>query len=726
MNSEIIKKIDHQMLKGEYKSAFDLINETQSKTTLSEEEQIILDSKKCLLLRYLGEFEELIKISKKVQSKAKTLNENLIQVDALILEIFAHYRLNKVEYVLELINKAENLLSKLKTKDVVNLRTRLLSYKAYACITNGDFDQAQLHSRENFMLCKEQNNPELLAAAHYINGWTHMHKGDMRSAAESYKESLIIREELNNNPYDLSHSLFGLGFVYRNLGDLDDAFSCLNRCKKIRVKIGNQQDIIWTLLNLGDVLYTKNEVKKAQEYYDEALLISQSLNYISGIIFSLRRLSSVYENLEEPQLVLDTLEKSLDYSKQLEDVDPEVYSLFDLIRYLLENNIESKELKEYTLRLKTINQTYKNKIFNLVYRLSQALLLNAKKEKRNQIKARNLFRDISEEEIISFEYTKIAMQNYSKLLAEELTRYLNDEILTSQLTDLSESISHDVFHRSYTQVAENFLDLSQIALQEIDINKARELLRRAQYLCDFLNLYNKGSTPFRIIYSLFAKERSLSELSKILKITKGALSTQLKSLIDLEIVRISREEQVRSATMLKKYYTLGDMGIELLRPLSIKLCDSLNVEVNDTNILIDNLMKPRLLLKIIRDTTNLIDNFQNFLEEQVFLKSSDSKKKERDVVLLNDVKKIFGKTTDVQVDQFFLTEKQYQTYKKMWKEFSEKIRSEVVVEDITSPEYHSKEKPIYVANLVLPINEMMALERYQLKQRKIKEKKPDD
>ncbi|MHA1198715.1 MAG: tetratricopeptide repeat protein [Candidatus Heimdallarchaeaceae archaeon] len=726
MSSEIIKKIDQQMLKGEYKNASNLINSTQSKTTLSEEEQLILDSKKCLLLRYLGEFEELIIISKEVQSKAKSLNENLIQIDALILEIFAHYRLNKVEYVLELIDKAENLMSKLKAKDVVNLRTRLLSYKVYACITNGDFDQAQIHSQENYILCKEQNNPELLASAHYINGWTHMHKGDMLSAAQSYKESLKMREELNNNPYDLSHSLFGLGFVYRNLGELDDAFSCLNRCKDIRIKIGNQQDIIWTLLNLGDVLFTKNDVKKAQEFYDESLLLSQGMNFTFGTIVSLRRLSSVYENLNEPQLVLDALEKALSYSQQLEDVDPQVYSLFDIIKYLLENNIESKELKEYISRLKTINQTYKNKIFNLFYRLSQALLLNSQKDKRNQIKARNLFREISEEEIINVDYTKIAMQNYSKLLAEELTRYLNDEILTSQLTDLSDSINPDVFHRSYSQVAENFLDLSQIALQEIDIKKARELLRRAQYLCDFLNLYNKGSTPFRIIYSLFTKERSLNELSKILKITKGALSTQMKSLIDLEIVRISREEQVRSATMLKKYYTLGDMGIELLRPLNINLGDSLSVEVNDTDILIDNLMKPRLLLKIIRDTTNLIDNFQNFLEEQVFLKSSDSKKKERDVILLNDVKNIFGKTTDVQVDQFFLTEKQYQTYKEMWKEFSEKIRSEVIVDGITSPEYHSKEKPIYVANLVLPINEMMALERYQIKQRKIKEKKTDD
>lgn len=725
MSLVLKEKLENLMNKGDYRKAYELIEKTQSQNTFSEEDQLILDCKKCRVLRYLGDFEELIKISQQVQSKAKILKKNAIQLDALLLEIFAHYRLNKVEYVLELIDKADSLLLKLKNGDISSLMTRLLNYKVYANITNGDFDKAHVYAQENFILCKELNNKELLATAYYINGWMYMHKGDMRKSAENYKMSLKIREELNNNPYDLSHSLFGLGYVYRNLGEFDAAFACLSKCKGIREKIGNKQDIVWTSLNLGDVFYAKNNARKAQEYYEDSLLLSQKMNYIYGILFSLRRLSSVYEDLKEPQLVKDTLEKALYYSKQLEDVDSEVYSLFDLIKFCVEAQIETDELNNYLARLRIINETYNNKIFNTIYRLSQALLLKTKKGKHNKDKARNLFREISEEEIITFETTKIAMHNYSVLLAEELKRYLNEETISSQLTDLSERMESSTLHRSYTQVAENFLDLSQVALEDINIDKARELLRNAQYLCDFLNLYNKGSTPFRIIYTLYIKERNLNELSKILKITKGALSTQLKLLIDLDIVRISREEQVRSATMLKKYYTLGTKGLELLKPLRIQLCDSLSVENSDPDILIDNLMKPRLLLKIIRDTTNLTDNFQDFLEEQVFLKPTGKKQIENNASRLKDVKKILGETTDVSVYQFLLTEKQYKIYKKYWKEFSEKIQKEVIVEDINSPKYHSIEKPIYVANITLPLNDLMALERYQLKKQKLDEKNKD-
>ncbi len=726
LSSEFIKKLNDYMFKADYKKAYDEIEKTQADRSYSEEELLILDYKRCLILRYLGEFEKVIQISKTTQAKAINQANDLVQIDSLILEIFSHYRLNRIELVQNLLDKAECLLSKIKDKEIPIRRTKLLTYRVYACIAEGEFERAQILAQENFTLSREQNNPELIASAYYVNGWVSMHKGELSDAIYNYHESLTIREKLNNHPYDLAHSLFGLGYGYKNIGDLDKAYSCLSRCKEIREKIGNQQDIAWTLLNLGDVFYQKNEVKKAQEFYDHSLIINRMMNYTFGIIFSLRRLSSVYESMKEPQLVIDTLEKALEFAKQLEDVDPEVYTLFDLIKYDIENKLDSNKLKSYLSSLKNINQRYNNRIFDQIYRLAQALIFNSEADKRSQLKARNLFREITEEEIMNFDYTRIAMQRYSKLLAEELNRYLSDESLSSQLTDLSESINPVVLYRSYSMVAENFLDLSQIALEEIDIDKARELLKRAQYLCDFLNLYNKGSTPFRIIYSLFVKERNLNELSKFLKITKGALSSQLKLLIDLDIVKISREEQIRSATMLKKYYSLGNKGFELLQPLNLELYNSLNLKETNSDHLVDTLMKPRLLTKIIRDATILTDNFQNFFEEQVLMKPSKPTDEGLSDKNLEDVKKIFSQSIDVQVEQFLLSEKQYQTYKKLWKEFSEKIKSEIIKENIDSAEYHATEKPIYVANLVLPISDLMELERYQLKKRKQNEKSNEE
>ena len=149
MSSDLQEKIDILMVKGEYRKAYELITKNQDLETLSEEDQLIVESKKCLLLRYLGDFDELIKISREVQSKAKLLKKDFIHLDAVLLEIFAHYRLNKVEYVLELIDKAENLLQKLKQKDSSVLKTRLLSYKVYSYITNGDFDQANIYDDDN-------------------------------------------------------------------------------------------------------------------------------------------------------------------------------------------------------------------------------------------------------------------------------------------------------------------------------------------------------------------------------------------------------------------------------------------------------------------------------------------------------------------------------------------------------------------------------------------------
>ncbi|MCK5409502.1 MAG: hypothetical protein KAJ30_04495, partial [Candidatus Heimdallarchaeota archaeon] len=210
---------------------------------------------------------------------------------------------------------------------------------------------------------------------------------------------------------------------------------------------------------------------------------------------------------------------------------------------------------------------------------------------------------------------------------------------------------------------------------------------------------------------------NLNELSKNLKITKGALSSQLKLLVDLDIVEIAREEQVRSATMLKKYYRLGSQGRELLQSLDLNICDCIRRKEEDAESIIDALMKPRLIMKLIRDTTFLVDNFQNFLDEQIIFKplgsSSDITQKD-----LNHVKEMFSDSKSINIDHYFLTEKQYERYQKLWREFNKRVKTEIIQDDINSSIYHSVEKPIYVSHINLPIKDLMALERYLSAKRK--------
>ncbi|MBY9000152.1 MAG: tetratricopeptide repeat protein [Candidatus Heimdallarchaeota archaeon] len=727
MNEIKFGNIESLMHSGEYQKALAKIEKHQKEKDLSDEDRLKLYFQQCSTHRFLGNFKEVKELSKQIQQSAKVAKNLLLEVDALLLEIFAVYRLGELDYVLKLLSKAENLIDSSNLKEISTRQSYLLSYKAYVYEAKGEVEQAFILAQQNYFLCKELKNPTLLAFAHYMLGYVYMNTGNIEKAIENNQKSLEIREKTGSK-YDLAFSLFSLGYTYKNKGEFDKALNYFKRSFKIREKIGNQQDLAWTLLNLGDVYYAKGDLKEAQNYYDDSLIVNQGMQFSYGTIFSFMRLSTVYKVLDDPQLVMDHLEKALSLAKNIQNVDPEVYILFELINYLSEmihvhkDELKDKPLKEYLKRLNDISLNYQHKIFSLLSRLAKALTLKSEDDTRSKKKARQILQQITEEEILSYDYIKIAITNYSELLAEELRKYFGEDTLINQLTELSDTLSPVLFQQSFSLVAENFLIQSRSALEQVDVARALELLKRAQYLCDFLGLYNKGPTPFRIIYSLFIKERSLNELSKILKITKGALSSQLKLLVDLDIVEIAREEQVRSATMLKKFYRLGSKGLELLQPLNLNIYDCIKRKEEDADSIIDALMKPRLTMKIIRDITFLVDNFQNFLDELVILEPLSSSSTDVTQKDLNHVKEMFRDIESINIEHMFLTEEQYTEYQKLWEEFNQKVKTKIMQEDINSSMYHSVEKPIYVSHLHIPIKDLMDLERYLSSKRKDQKK----
>ncbi len=422
----------------------------------------------------------------------------------------------------------------------------------------------------------------------------------------------------------------------------------------------------------------------------------------------------IFDDIDTPQLVKDTLEKAHYYAQELETVEPEVYVLFDLIHFSTKRGLGLENINHYLERLNIINTQHPSKLFSQVYRLARALVFKSSGKLRDRKKAHVILQQISEEEVIKYLYTRIAMINYSEILAIELKSHLGDEKLINELSELSFSISPIQFQQSYSLIAENFLYQSKSALAEIDIAKARELLKRAQYLNDFLELFKKGPTPFRIMFTLFIKERSLGELSELLNLTKGALTSQIKLLTSLDLVKVSRERQIRSATMLKKYYTIGSKAEELIKPFNTKIISSLeNIDEQFTNQYISTLI-PRLMVKMIQDTILLIDNYQHLIEEQVIAKSMKAEKSEvEEDKKLEIIKSFFDQDDEIRINQLFLTENQYKTYLKLWNGFNKKIK-EQILNDKQIPTAKSR----YIAHITIPIKELMMLERLQNKKNK--------
>ncbi|MHA1222086.1 MAG: tetratricopeptide repeat protein [Candidatus Heimdallarchaeaceae archaeon] len=721
--------IEKNIKAGEYKKAQKKLDYIREKNQIKDSNILLFYTKQCQILNNIGNFSKLIEVAQKLQLEAEKQKNVIKKLDGLLEEIFANYRLNKIEHSLKLVRKAEELIKKSDLEDVKQRKSQLLVYETYIYCDKGDIDKASVLAQENYFLCKEINDPNFLGKAYFALGWVTRYQGKIDEAIDNFQKSLALREKIGYI-YDIAHSLFNIGFALRYKGQVDDAEEKFIKCLKLREKIGNQQDINWTLINLGDIYYEKGNLRKAQEYYEKSIQINREINFDFGIIFSLRRLAQTYAHLEEPQLVIDALKKALVYSQKLELVNPEVYVLFDLVNYITSKGIKSNSANQYLNRLKIINKQKTTREINLLTRLAEALVLEKSSDIKKRKKAKIIFQQITEEEVIYYYYTILAMSHYGDMLIEDLRKHLGEDQLLTELSEITGLISHTQFQQSYSSMVESLLYQSKSAMEKINIEKARNYLAAAQRLNDFLELYNKGATPFIILYLLFIKERSLTEISKILGITKGALTSHIKLLSSLDLIRISREEQVRSATILKKYYILGKKGTMLIKPFQQQF-ETKEIKIDEKDNLdffVDNMMIPRLLTRMIRDVSNLIENYQNYYEETfLFQPLKVQKTKEEDSGKAKDsdeIKKISNNCeSKIRIEHLFLTDSQLKKYLEIRQEFLERVRTEVLQSELDSSIYLSTEKPNLVTQISIPFERLLNLERALKKREKRKEKK---
>ncbi|OLS29067.1 MAG: hypothetical protein HeimC2_02620 [Candidatus Heimdallarchaeota archaeon LC_2] len=720
---EDIQKIDDLMDAGNYENVLSIINE-YLKQDLSLTEMHNLNVKKSFVLNCLGQYDQTIEISENLLNQQNVKEDKLLKIDVLNEAIYANYRLNQLTNAQELIEIAKNLVLESEQNDTVKRRSSLLVNQIYTLTAKSNLEQAYLLATENYHLCEKIKDQSYLARAYSCLAWVLSPMGNLDFAIEESLKGLKIREKLPNQ-FSLAYSLFQLGVLNRDKGEIDKAYEYLERSRVIREKIGNQQDISWNLMFLGDILLEKGDAQGGQQFYEQALLITKQIDYKFGSIFSLNRLSGIYNKRGNTESAIQTLEKSLEIAKTVEDNDPEIMTLFHIIYYICSKDIHHSKLEEYLNRMNTIRLKYQNRPYDQVYNLARAIKLKKSIKTQELRKARALFKEIIDGNVIDYNFTRIAMTNYAEILADELKGYLGEFGVSDKLANLSSEEASLQFQTSFSIIADNYLNRTRNALVESNLNEAKKLINHAQYINDFLELHKKGNTPFRILLALFMKERSLSELSEILKITKGGLNIPLKLLRDLDFIKISKEEKIRSATMLKKFYSLSQQGKELMQPFTMKILNNFKPEMDISNDFDQNLMLPRMFIKLNRDIIGYFTLYQNFVENQIMLNpfKTNVSSKLLSKQELNSVAKIFDEQDELTINHVFLTDNQYNKYQKLYKEFQEKIQKELLsdFDDVTNGT--EKEKTKCITNITLPIKKLMDLESYlKYRERKTKSK----
>lgn len=390
---------------------------------------------------------------------------------------------------------------------------------------------------------KGKNQQEIEKAYHSI-GLLYFWRGQHTQAIEYFQDIINLLPE--NALQRKAKLLNTIGVTYAAKGELNNAKEQYQKSLTLSEEIKNIEMIAVTLGNLGDIFTLKGELNLAIDYHEkssaklEELKDKTSKTYRGAKAYSLLNMGKIHAQKGNLDQALEYYEKSLILYDGFETHPAEV--LFQMIRLFLDR-YDFDRANVHMKQLQTIAAQYdKNHHTNLYARLAYALTLKYSARDRNKFKALEIFQEVAEEEFFIHELMIFALLNYCDLILFELQTFGNEEIIREAREITTRLIKIAEKQHSYWLLSEVYLLQSKLALLELDIPRAQNMLQKS---------YN------------IAKERDLTKLTEIISQEQQALmiqvqqwekSTQLKTPVK-ERIELSQLEELLDRMIHKRLYT---------------------------------------------------------------------------------------------------------------------------------------------------------------------------
>ncbi|MBD3192143.1 MAG: tetratricopeptide repeat protein [Candidatus Heimdallarchaeota archaeon] len=469
---------------------------------------------KSTILCDLGKSEEALEIAEQVIIEAKQTKK----YPALIMDAFCAKgnvlgKLGQLSESLEIIEEGLSYLEPLppeQQRTYCSQKANLLLAKGKVLRLKGSLEDALVALQTSLLLFKEIENKQKIAEVTITMAIIYYYQGEYDLALNHCKKSLQLFKELGNKS-NIARCLNTLGAVYYGKGELDFALDYYQKSLKIKKEIGNKQEIAITLNNIGTVFRDKGELLEGLQY----------------------------------------LQKSLDLFKGLGNNQYTVYNLWYLVSISLDLNSQ-KQARKYLEMLQEIDDKDDNQGINQKRRLAEAMMLKTSTRTIKRGKAEELLREIVAEEITDHEVTVNAMLHLCDLLVQEMRVTNSEEVLRElvKLTNQLEEIAKE--QQSYYLIAESTFLQARLALLELNIQKARELLTQAEFIAKekgFQNLEQNISTEHDSILAhekewkeVQRKKIPLAELVELARVDDSLLRMLRKRNLDLP--KLSEEEPI--------------------------------------------------------------------------------------------------------------------------------------------------------------------------------------
>ncbi|MFW9866815.1 MAG: hypothetical protein ACFFEN_12040 [Candidatus Thorarchaeota archaeon] len=294
-----------------------------------------------------------------------------------------------------------------------------------------------------------------------LEGRYYFKKGDFKRSLEYVYKVLRIAKEIKNNILKLE-ALRLYCFIYGVRGDHKRVLDIGNWYLELARRVNNKQQIISALNVLGESLTEKEEFSLALNYLKQALSICDEISSFktTAVLTSLFNLYLEIKNLSEAEQCLNHIKE-------------------------IKNQEDIKWLDD-------------------VFRLEKASFLKEQPEHTYQIKAREIFKQIVDDEGTFYEFKYVSLIQLCDSYLIELGNTNNLKILDELQPYLAQLIDLAINQQSYWLLVESYLFQAKLKLITFEFGEAEKFLDLALSTAE-----KYGQTR---LYKLLMKEQS--ELSR--------------------------------------------------------------------------------------------------------------------------------------------------------------------------------------------------------------------
>jgi len=481
-----VEEVEDLIRKAKLEEALKIIINYEKSPSLTGQERLSALILRGRILSYTN-LQKSYEIGEIAYLQSKELGDEGNRIEALLIKLFSLFSFQDIDSISDFVSEAETLLSSISDNlilDLVRLRARINFFKAWIHFFKGDYNNAETLALEFLRLTKKSGYELDIAQAFILLTSVYNLKGELDSALNYALKCLKLNEELNFEN-GMGRALVSVGSVYTLKGDYDNALKNFNRISSMEKP--SAETSLQFYMMMGSIHREKGELDQSIKNFSSAIVLAKERGLLRQLSHHQMYIATIYRMKGEYLKTEDYLEQSLALSQKIKYHMVIMWSLFWLAIIYTDEGLTEKARK-YVDLLKDLDDNSGSALLTHVHYFARANMEKMVGTEKNRSKAKKFLKHIIGD---TMSYIVIYIRSLlllCELLLEDLNRSNDFELLEEINNLINQSLIVAKKENSNLWLTEITLLQAKLALIQISIPEAKQLLTQAQRFAELNGL----------------------------------------------------------------------------------------------------------------------------------------------------------------------------------------------------------------------------------------------